>query len=461
MKKRGSATTFDRMMERLGTLGPDKYLDECMKLDPTIMKGIPRRYRLIAMGFYKNFTLEEMNQCLLSRGCEKLYARSLPEAELIYAFSKQIGYAEWKRLQQNVSEIMESVQQAPGLLNGKNLCVATLKDYIILGSDDSGRMRTLHFTHMLEQKVDNLPKDETAFIQFVKDKIIALSEVSEMTRYYFCKYLHAYVECRIQKCLKASAAREQDKEAWEEAVSDITVLRGLTALRRRRMDQDEMKRFLRSAPLSCGGIYDAFNYFYFEYVSADWMQILMEYFGHPSQIPEEKKESLAKAIRNHHPKWTEKDPGRIIQMQYDEMEKEEQMLDELYSLSGSNRGYQRNRQGEKTIRNYITGALDIDRTTLICYLLFFDNNTDYSDLRLPPEPVTPERLDIILKECGFSPLQRQDDFDNFILEYMHAEDPVDYLMECVTSYALDNKNFFLYHMYNGSVSNEEQLEKLL
>ena len=137
------------------------------------------------------------------------------------------------------------------------------------------------------------------------------------------------------------------------------------------------------------------------------------------------------------------------------------MLDEIYSLGGSGRGYQRNRRGEKSIRSYLTGTLDIDRITLICYLIFFDRNCDYEGQEFNIMPLNRERLDNILRECGFPNLHYEDDFDSFILEYLHADDPVDYLMECVTCYALENKNFFLYNMYNKSFSNEEQWEKML
>ena len=461
MAKSSYENVFDRMMERLGSLGGDEYLEECMTMDPTILKNIPRRYRLIALGFYKGYTLKQLNDRLLRDGCEKLYARSLLEAELIYAFSRQMPYEDWKRMHQDLRAPGKTPVPPHGILNGKNLCAASLKDYIVMGSDESGAIGTLHVTRSLEKKIAELPDDEKEFAQFLRENISKFSDVREKARYYYCKYLYAYLECRIMNCISASEKRNMDRNAWEEALCEMTVLRGLTRLKRERMDPDEMERFLLRAPLSCGGVYDAFNYFYFEYVSCDWMQVLMEYFGEPISIPEERKGALADSIRTYHPEWKDLDDQTVIKMKYDEAEREEAMLDEAYSLSGSSRGYQRNRRGEKSIRSYITGELDIDRTTLICYLIFFDRNTDYDMVKLSVQPLTQERLDQILAECGFPSLRREDDLDSFILEYLHAEDPVDYLMECVTSYALENRNFFLYHMYNSSVSNEEQLGKLL
>ena len=75
--------------------------------------------------------------------------------------------------------------------------------------------------------------------------------------------------------------------------------------------------------------------------------------------------------------------------------------------------------------------------------------------------ITQKRLNAILAECGFPGLREKDEFDSFVMKYMNADDPVDYLMESVTQYAFANRNFFLYHMYQESVSNEAQFEKLL
>ena len=460
MKKK-YVSAFDRMMDGLNAGIGDECLEDCMKMDAGIMKNIPRRYRLIALGFVKKYSLEQLNQRLLNDGCERLYARNRLEAELIYAFVVGLTYEEWKEMHNRIAASENAATHPSGPLNGKNLCLASLKDYIILGSEKGNGLNTLHVTRKLEKKIMKLPEDEKKFVAFLQENDEHFSEVREKARYYFCKYLCAYLESIIFNCSEAAANKETNKKAWEEALCDMSVLKGLTTLKRKKMTPAETVQFLNHAPLSCGGIYDAFNYFYFEYVSCDWMHALIEYFGEPSLLPKEKKEALAKAIRTYHPDWKELDDDEAIRKEYEEEEREEQLLDEAYSLSGTSHGYQRNRRGEKSIRNYITGTLDIDRTTLICYLIFFNQNTNYNLVNRVVQPITPQRLNDILDECGFSRLRWEDDFDSFIMEYLHVDDPVGYLMESVTKYALENKNFFLYHMYNVSVKNQEQLEKLL
>lgn len=109
------------------------------------------------------------------------------------------------------------------------------------------------------------------------------------------------------------------------------------------------------------------------------------------------------------------------------------------------------------MRNYIKGVLDLDRTTLICYLLFFGKERQ-NDQEIFLDR---ERLDEILLECGYAKLRTSDDFDRFVLQYLTAKDRVDYLMESVTESARKEKNFYLYHMYRESVNEEERLKKLL
>ena len=92
--------------------------------------------------------------------------------------------------------------------------------------------------------------------------------------------------------------------------------------------------------------------------------------------------------------------------------------------------------------------LDVDRTTLICFLLFFSSGTE-----LPPEEVlSRERLDNILEECGFTRWTMRERFDDFILYYMEAEDPASYLVDEVMRYAQMEKKFSsIKHSWNPAV----------
>ena len=62
---------------------------------------------------------------------------------------------------------------------------------------------------------------------------------------------------------------------------------------------------------------------------------------------------------------------------------------------------------------------------------------------------------------GFPPLRPEDEFDSFVLGYLDADDPTEFLMEEVTNRALEKENFYLYRVYNLSSSYREDFEKLI
>ena len=49
--------------------------------------------------------------------------------------------------------------------------------------------------------------------------------------------------------------------------------------------------------LSPGGIYGAFSEFYFDYITVDWTEILLEIYFDPTDMPDDIKSRLADAIR--------------------------------------------------------------------------------------------------------------------------------------------------------------------
>ena len=113
--------------------------------------------------------------------------------------------------------------------------------------------------------------------------------------------------------------------------------------------------------------------------------------------------------------------------------------------------------GENTVRKYLKGALDLDRTTFICFLIFFG-----SDLVKPARLfIDRERLNQVLVESGFRQLDQYDDFDYFVINYLNADDPTDYLMEEVTRYAFSEENFYLYKLYQASRSDDADIRKLI
>ena len=138
------------------------------------------------------------------------------------------------------------------------------------------------------------------------------------------------------------------------------------------------------------------------------------------------------------------------------IEDTEKKLDEIYSKDGSGKGYQKGRSGEKVVRSYIHGVLDLDRTNLICYLIFFGNNCE-----LPQgQEITEKRLNDILRECGYTILDPSDEFDDFVIRFLNSDAPMETLIDEVNRFALDERNFYLYRLYRLS-SNVDQTWSLL
>lgn len=445
---------FEKMMQDFEKENVTEMLENCMSFNPKKTKKIPLRYRLIAVGFLSKMSLEELNNTLKREGCEVLYARNYMEAGLIYAFLNHMSYSEWKNLQKKYSCLMENKVTNDRYFTNSSVTYEELEKYVKENSKACGDMlHTCRITKYLNNQLAETRGNEEKFRDFLIQNQDDFSRVREKTRYYFCKYLYYYTEQKIEDYLKA----RQHSFGVEQAASDLFILKSASRLRQKNLTEREIINILHSSSISFGNIYDAFNFYYFDYVSSDWMEVLLEYYGNPENIHPDARKELAKSLRNYEPKWQSKSDDEVIMEKYRALEERERELDAVYSLEGSTRGYQKNRSGEKSVRNYVKGILDIDRTTLICYLLFFGSAlTDREE-----HAITGKRLNEILLECGFACLREEDDFDYFVTEYLNAEEPVDYLMESVTQYALQEKNFFLYHMYRNSVNNDETIRKLM
>lgn len=276
-----------------------------------------------------------------------------------------------------------------------------------------------------------------------------VTAVREKTRYYFCKYLYWYLEKRIDKVIR--------QEKQEPEFRDLYMFKGISRLRRKKMDRASMREYLFQTEISCGGIFEAFNYFYFEYTTIDWMEALLEYYGNIEKISEEQKKELAAILRRQDAAAAGLSDAEVIAATAEKLRKEEEELDSLYALGGAERSYQNGRDGENAVRRFLKGTLDIDRITFICFLIFFDRESEL----LPEYAVGKDRLNSILLECGFSCLQEEDEFDAFILRYLSSDRPEDCLMEEVTRYAREERNFYLYKTFRASRSQETDFKRVM
>lgn len=442
---------FNQMVNDMHTLAPtDDILDACMSFSPDIIRQVPLRYRIIALGFVNHFSLDALNEKLAQNGCPKLYSRNFWEATLIFAFLHGYTYDQWRQLQVQCADLYAQAEKE-GWFKGSKITYAELERHVQENSDEKGNLLATQMqTQIMERGLAAAGDSVDGLRAFLTANLSSFSAVRERTRYYFCKYLYYYLNRRIENYFDAC----RRGRGVEEALSELLSLKSVTQLRRNLTRPEAEKRALiRESALSCGEIFDAFNYFYFGYVSADWVQILLECYERVEDIPARQKQSLADIFRKDHPDWKALDHDEVIRRSIAEVEARD---DEAYARDG-NRGYGKNRAGENALRKYIRGTLDIDRTVLICFLLFFA-----SDAMMPDaHRLTPARLCEILNRCGYAALDIEQDFDWFAAEFLESKHPLDFLDEVIVGYARQQENSFLYHIYGGSVHYEDELLRVM
>ena len=428
-------------------------LAECMSVNQEAIKYIPLRIRILALGFVQKLSLDELNRKLLENDCPRLYSRSFFESSLIYAFQNSLSYDEWRTLYAECGPLQEKLS-AGKYFQEKKISFGELERYVLENSSTgSDVLGTRTVTRELEELLTGI-RDEASLKDFLTRNLIAFAPVREKTRYYFCKYLYYYLNTRIEKYFKDCRRGRDDTES----LSEMMALKAVTALRRKKtMPEQEKRALIRASAISCGELFDAFSYFYFDYVSMDWISILMEYYGDISEIPQQQRKSLAAVFRKKNPGWKKlSDEDVILEMQA-LLDAEEEQLQQDYDKDSRSRGYGRNRSGEYAVYQYIRGTLDMDRTTFICFLLFFSAGST-----LPQEHIlTTGRMNEILSQCGFPVLRPDSDFDGFTDEFLNSRDPMGLLMDEVVSYAKLHENSFLYHIYSGSVNYGDELKETL
>lgn len=442
---------FNQMVNDMHSLEPTSdVLDACMSLSEAAIRHVPLRYRIIALGFVKGFTLDELNEKLVQNGCPRLYSRNFWEATLIFAFLNHHSYDQWRQLQSQCADLYGQLEDSAWFRTSK-ITYAELERYVLENSEACGDLlATQRQTEYMERALSQTKGDIEGLRAFLTVNLRSFSAVRERTRYYFCKYLYYYLNRRIENYFDAC----RRGRGVEEALSELLALKVVTRLRRnQRMPEADKRALLQESAISCGEVFDSFNYFYFGYVSADWVQILMECYQRVEDIPARQKQSLASVFRKGRPEWKKLSDDEVIRLSIAEAEAQE---DEAYSTEGS-RGYGKNRAGEHALFKYIQGALDIDRTVLICFLLFFA-----ADARMPDaHKLSVKRLDEILNRCGYPALDLESDFDWFATEFLESRHPMDFLDEVIVGYARQQENSFLYRIYGGSVHYEEELLRVM
>lgn len=425
-------------------------------LDPGMKAGsrIPLRYRLIAGGFVNGSTLAEVNSSLVANGCEQLYARNPYEATLIYAFDKCLTYPQWKELLSESESVRKKMNSDPILRDGK-LSLDDLRSYIDRNSTaDDDIFRTGHKTGSVHDFLKNADSDRRELLRYLMKNTAMFSFVRESTRYYFCKYLMYFLETRKKEYIDALISGAGVRRAY----SRLSVFRVQTALDRKNHSPAEAFKLIGAAPVSLGEVYDAFQTFYFEYTSLDWMSVLLERYDLDDLSPLQKKD-VAGYLRNYDHSLEALTDEEVIEWERRELERREKEADERAVLDGGCKGrsYGGGRSGEDFLRKVLRGAVDIDRTTFLAFLIFFDKESV-----VPQEHrINEERMEEILSYCGFPKLDRDKEIDDFLLDYLNTADPMTFLLQEAEIMAMSEENFYLYKTYLDSKSRNAEWEKIL
>lgn len=411
--------------------------------------NVPLRYRLIGLGFMKRQNLDELNAVLRKHGYRPLYARNSFECTLIYAFSNRLTYGEWKKVFVACDTVRNSRTQAEGgsdaFFRNNKITFGELENYVVSFSDVSEKgLETKKLTYVMNEKIQGLGPDYNSFFHFYASIMDEFTDVHEKTRYYFCKYFYRNLTAKIEHYISHTGGRMPTQEE----LVGLLPLKAESVLRRRSIEPGETMEILKKCPISPGALFEEFNYHFFGYVSTDWVELFLENVSGMEELSDGQIRMLADAIREMAPKKKQKGLAKT-----EDVLVVKNKIDELHRGEGE----KSSRKGEVAMRKYLRGELDLDRTTLICFLLYFSS----SFVSRKSIGISSERLDEILNECGFSTLQKKNPFDEFVMNYIDSKDPVDFLMLEMDRYISAGKNFYLYEMYSHSGSYAADIRKMM
>lgn len=415
---------------------------DLLHADRVELKKIPPRIRIMLEGLRVGRSASQVNTILLSAGLVRLYPRSFPEATMIYALDHRLSVQKWLQLYEQCEALRHSAAAYECFPHG-NLSLDQLHRFLETNSEiQSDSLVTKSITRQVAQSLSALT-NEAALMDYLQQNLHLFSEVREKTRYYFCKYLYYFLVSRAEDYLNSLRSGIGINYAAKQIRS---LFRGWTYLdRHKSMCWDDIMKALFAAPISLSGIFNEFNYFYYDYVTQPWTDLLLEvYEDDISSVPIFLKEKYLRAIKRKPRKSLDAEFSAAIEMR-------EQELDEAEG---------KERCGETALRKYLRGQMDMDRTTFLCFLLFFSSTS-----QLPPAQFLDEqRLNVILDRCGFPCLENGDDFDGFIREFLLCPDQ-EAAWELVNSeimrYVKSGENSFLYRSYRQSKNYYHQMQQAI
>lgn len=142
---------------------------------------LPGRLAVLAEGFAQKMDLKELNRRLQEEGFETLYARSLYEAGLIYAFSHGLSYEEWKKLYHDYMERYRGkIDPSKQIFPGGKITLKQLEAYVRNNSSSDG-LGTEMLTRFMETGIVESKNDED-FYRFMDQNVENFSAVREKAR---------------------------------------------------------------------------------------------------------------------------------------------------------------------------------------------------------------------------------------------------------------------------------------
>lgn len=246
------------------SLGKSNGLSTISSLQKKIA-AYPLRYRMIYKGFCNHWTLAELNDHLAEKGQEKLYARDLIEASLIYAFHRQLSYPEWKMLIDKLKISEKDGSYDSLLLNGYHgsytaFPLARVRDYVKRSSLlTAGSEYTMQRTQTVEMGLQKQNTDH-AFSLYMCENIHSFCEGREKARYYLCKYFLLYLNTQIDYYQLDTISRKQ-KQAIYKALP-LSNISAMDPNRHTSLRPEEIERCLEKAKISSNKLFTLVNHFY-------------------------------------------------------------------------------------------------------------------------------------------------------------------------------------------------------
>ena len=438
-----------------------------------------RRTEIIRKGFAEGLSAEDVNKLLTADYCEALYARNIYEAALIYAFDHRKSYEEWQAMIGQCRKLYDPGRQASGTV----MPLADVRKYVEEGSrnEDSGT-NTAYITKEMQEQLSQTT-DEDSFISFLLNNIERFSSVREKARYYFLKYILYYIDEKTDAYLKACGQvdrirlqkgeilTEEEKNIEKTAVEELSFLKPLKPLQRSAdtakmtsknyMPLEEKKKWLAGTSLTPGGIYEAMNYYYFGYISMEWLDLCVEMYPYFEDWPMAARKKIAEGLGLITRKTSPEEEAAVLdglgeRIEQIELRKEEE-LNKIYAKDGSTQErdelYAESRKAANAFRDFILGKTDVNRRTLIMFLLFINANTRLEKDR----SITIPRLNDILINCGFSQLRPDREFDKFVIAFMRAEDPMGVFEDMMEERIKKTEESVLYNIYESAYNHQKEL----